>query len=155
MMPKRKTWLGFSLLEMLIVLVIFGVVASIAIPSYQRYLREGRRMIGKDCLQQVHHRMESFFASRNTYPTSMGGLGYTNLSGGALDCDDQGYYLVTIGGASSGCPAGRCYQLLATAQPVQEPDGNLRLTFRADKTNPAERIVRERMVDGTWQQKWD
>ena len=55
---------GFTLVELLIVVVIIGVLAAIAIPSYTNYLRRGRRADAKTALEQVRAAQELWRAEK-------------------------------------------------------------------------------------------
>ncbi|MES2885831.1 MAG: type IV pilin protein [Pseudomonadota bacterium] len=70
--PKIK---GFTLIELMIVVAIVGVLAAIAIPSYQSYLRKARRGDAIATLVTMQSQQEKFRANNNAYsssPTAMG-----------------------------------------------------------------------------------
>jgi len=60
---------GFTLIEMMIVLVIIAILASIAVPNYQGYLRRSACEDAKGTLIGAANVMERFRAQNNTYPT--------------------------------------------------------------------------------------
>jgi type IV pilus assembly protein PilE len=60
---------GFTLIELMITIVIIAVLASIAYPSYTRYVTQTRRSDAQIAIQQMANRLEKFFGYCNTYVT--------------------------------------------------------------------------------------
>jgi type IV pilus assembly protein PilE len=109
---------GFSLIEILIVLVMMGILASIALPSYQSSVAKSRRADGKAALLDLSARSEKFFAQNNTYTTEISAT--TGLALGRTTSAD-GYYNLGVAACASGTIA-RCYLLTATATGVHDND---------------------------------
>jgi type IV pilus assembly protein PilE len=58
---------GITLIELLVVVVIVGILAAVAIPSYNGYLQRTRRADAKVGLEQVRAAQEMFRAERGRY----------------------------------------------------------------------------------------
>ena len=58
---------GFSLIELMITVVIIGLLAAVAIPSYRSHVIRTQRSDGKTALLEAAQRMERFFTNNNTY----------------------------------------------------------------------------------------
>ena len=58
---------GITLLELLVVIVIVGILAAIAIPSYNGYLVRARRADAKTVMEQVRAAQEMWRAERGCY----------------------------------------------------------------------------------------
>lgn len=58
---------GFSLVELLVVLTIFGILASMVYPSYADYVRRARRLEGKAALIEMMEKEERLYTRSNTY----------------------------------------------------------------------------------------
>lgn len=63
----RRIPRGFSLIEVMVVVLIIGVIAAIALPSYNEHVRKTRRMAGGACAMAVAQQMERFYTANLTY----------------------------------------------------------------------------------------
>ena len=59
---------GFTLMELMIVLVIIGILSAIAFPSYQEYVRDSRRDLCAGELELLANAMERSFSLAGSYP---------------------------------------------------------------------------------------
>ncbi|WP_374079014.1 type IV pilin protein [Bdellovibrio bacteriovorus] len=64
---SRKSQRGFSLVELMVVVAIIGVLASIAIPSINKYMAKARQSEAKTNLSSLYTAEKSFIAEYNTY----------------------------------------------------------------------------------------
>ncbi|MNZ26367.1 Fimbrial protein precursor [compost metagenome] len=111
---------GFTLLEMMIVVVIIGILAAIAYPSYQQYVLRANRAEGQAMLNDAAAREERYFAQNNTYvtdPADIGELAMRKTTGTAVISDTDKYSLAVSNPDGSGG-----YLLTATPQGAQDRD---------------------------------
>ncbi len=58
---------GFTLIELMIVVVVIAILGAIAYPSYQEHVRKGRRAQAKADLVEYAQLAERFHTANNTY----------------------------------------------------------------------------------------
>jgi len=63
--PHRSA--GFTLIELMIVVIVIGILAAIAIPSYQQYVLRSHRAVAKADLSEYAQRAERYHSSNNSY----------------------------------------------------------------------------------------
>ncbi len=88
----KATQKGFTLIELMIVVAIIGILASIAIPSYQDYVKKGRAAEATSTLADLRIKMEQCFQDNRSYaacaafcaPTS-GAVNFTYACAAAPD----------------------------------------------------------------------
>ncbi len=69
-MQILKTTIGVTLIELVIVIAIVGLLATIGIPSYQTYLIESRRNDGINTLRENQLLVENYMQQNGICPTS-------------------------------------------------------------------------------------
>ena len=80
MAPKKIKITGFSLLELVIVLAVIGVLLTLAIPSYQRYMQRAHRAEAIRMMLAIADCQERVRASTGFYDTSSCGEGFNSDS---------------------------------------------------------------------------
>jgi general secretion pathway protein G len=62
---------GFTLIELLIVITIVGILAAIAVPSYQRSVIRSRETVLAEDLFQMRHAIDAYYADSACYPEAL------------------------------------------------------------------------------------
>jgi type IV pilus assembly protein PilE len=130
MMAKNRSG-GFTLLELMIVVVIIAMLAAFAMFNYSKYAFRTRRADGKEMLMRVASAEERYYTNFNKYVIDdLATLGFTaaapcNIKGASEKC----YYVVSV--ATNGAAGDtQSYKLTATPQaPSQNGDACKNLTI--------------------------
>ncbi|GBL58259.1 type 4 fimbrial biogenesis protein PilE [Pseudomonas citronellolis] len=120
MKPAQRSR-GFTLIEMMIVVVILAILAAIALPSYQRYVLRSHRAEGQALLSEAAARQERYFAQNNSYASTTAALNMTSYVASLQ------YYGLAISNVSAST-----YTLTATATGSQARDSEC-LTLTLDQ----------------------
>ena len=66
---------GFTLIEIMVVLVIIAVLMATAVPSYRDSTRKSARTAARAALYDVASRQEQYFMNNKSYSGTLAGLG--------------------------------------------------------------------------------
>jgi len=66
--PKRR---GFTLMEILVVISLLAILATIIVNSYVSTLKKGRDSRRKQDIEQVSRALELYYADNNVYPAAL------------------------------------------------------------------------------------
>jgi type IV pilus assembly protein PilE len=68
---------GFSLIELMIVIVIVGVLSAIAWPSYQQYVQRSNRAAAQSFMMTIAQRQEQYILTNRSYASTIAALNLT------------------------------------------------------------------------------
>lgn len=63
---------GFTLTELMIVVAVIGILASVGIPAYNNYVTRGKLVEGTSALSDARVKMEQYFQDNRTYDAGGG-----------------------------------------------------------------------------------
>lgn len=93
---------GVTLIELIVVMIIVGVLAAVAIPSYRNYVIRSNRADAKDALLALATAQEKHYLQCNSYATAIDNA--TDCAAGELqgtDVSKNGWYDLAIDAANA------------------------------------------------------
>ncbi len=79
---------GFTLIELMIVVLVIGIIASIAVPSYRSYVLRAQRSDATAALLRARSAQEKFFLQNQRYMT------LADLTALGLNTSEHGFYTI-------------------------------------------------------------
>jgi type IV pilus assembly protein PilE len=136
-LAAKRSRAGFTLIELMVVIVIGTILLAVAIPSYQNQIRKSRRTDAKTAVLDLAGREERFFSTNGSaYSVTPSDMGY----GGAFPQQvGSGYYQITVCSPAANCdpnanpPPAPSYYVTATPLGTQANDTQC-ASFSVDST---------------------
>ena len=88
-MTQRNRQSGFTLIELMVVVLIIGLVSSIAIPMFARALKKSHRAAVGASLTEVHKAMSRYYTDNGDFPVLDTTTFEPLVSGGYMDNPDS------------------------------------------------------------------
>lgn len=132
---NKKSFRGFTLPEVLIVLIIIGVLVAIAYPSYLEQILKSKRTVAKSALLDIANREEQYFFSNRAYTNNLTNFGFNNptyFSEEHATTTTSGKAVYQVTAAITGCGTAPCFILTATPKNNQVDDACGTFTLRSD-----------------------
>jgi type IV pilus assembly protein PilE len=122
-----KATKGFTLIELMVVVVIVSILAAVAIPSYSQYVIRANRSAAQQFMLDVASRAEQYRLDARNYPSALGtGAGQLNVT---VPDDVSPYYTVTLGADNVATPP--IYTITATPVAGSRQVGQSTLTLNS------------------------
>jgi len=127
---------GFTLIELMITVAIIAILAAVALPSYQEYVRKSRRADAQSFMSEVVARQQHWLVDRRAYAESItaapsaspAGLGLT------IPANVSSYYDVTIATNNGASPPTFTVTGAPTGSQASEKCGTLTINQSGTKT---------------------
>jgi type IV pilus assembly protein PilE len=112
---------GFTLVELMIVVVVLAIITAIAYPSYTGHVRKARRATAQAALVDVGAKEQAYLLERRAYATTLADLSF------ATPQEITGAYTITLAVDNAASPM----TFVATATPIngQAAGGEQTLTL--------------------------
>jgi type IV pilus assembly protein PilE len=117
---------GFTLMEILIAVAIIGILAAIALPSYQKQIQKSNRAAAKAILGDAANKQQIYLSQARVYATTLSELGISP------EADLAKVYDFAIASDAGPPPT---FTITATPKANQVPDGWIALDSNGSKTS--------------------
>jgi type IV pilus assembly protein PilE len=134
---QRTRITGFTLIELMITVVIVGILASVAWPSYQSYLQRSRRADAQSLMLAIANKQQQYLLDARQY-TDVLGAGGLAMAQQSWDCSLDAsktcantFYNITVT-LNAGPPP--FFTVTGTPKPAQTADGTLTFVSNGGRT---------------------
>lgn len=152
--PAPRRIGGFTLYELLAVVVIIAIVATFAYASYAKQIQKAQRAVAKSALLEAATRQEQYFFSNRSYTNQLdklapsgyyaaGGPTYFGKDGSPLSSSTGAIYALTA--TTSGCGDTPCFKLTAAPVTNSSQAGDACGSYTLDSRN-----VKGAAASGCW-----
>ena len=100
---------GFTLIELLIAIVVLGILAGVALPSFLDSIRKGRRSEAVSAISAAQQAQERWRGNNSAYTTTLASLGVPATT-------SSGYYDVTIAAPNAPATLANGYMVVANGR---------------------------------------
>ncbi|WP_172649511.1 type IV pilin protein [Thiolapillus brandeum] len=149
-MRKDKKTLGFTLIELMIVVAVIGILAAIAYPGYVDHVRKARRADAKSALTEAAQKLETLYARNASYSADLTDVGYAHANWNTVPTtvpNAQRYYRIRVLAPSGSCPITNCYKLEARPRLDQTNDAVSRYRLWSNGR-------KQERLNSTWKNGW-
>jgi type IV pilus assembly protein PilE len=115
----RAKQTGVTLIELIVVVIIVGILAGIAVPSYRNYIIRTHRVEAKSTLLNLLSNQERFYLANNTYADNDALTDAPPAGLGMPATTENGWYTLAINAADA---AGFTATATATGGQAQDTD---------------------------------
>ena len=136
----RRINKGYTLIELMITVAIIGILAAVAIPAYNGYVKTGREAEAKAGLTTIALLEEQYFAENRTYVAGADAAALTAAIDFHPETSSKFAWSVVAGGSGIG----------TSFSAVADGSGNGMAKFRINELN-----VKEKDTGGGWVAGWD
>ena len=119
---------GFTLIELMITVVVLGILAAIAVPSYRQYVIRGNRTAAQTVMMDIANRERQFLIANRAYADKDA----LEASGYALPPDVSENYTWDV--VTDACDPEPCFRITFTGVSGQASDGAISLDDQGTKS---------------------
>ncbi len=94
--PRVRAAGGFTLIELMITVAVIGILAAIALPSYQDSVRKGRRADAQAFMSEVVARQQHYLLDRRAFAVSLTGAAADNGLAMTVPDSVSRFYDITV-----------------------------------------------------------
>jgi type IV pilus assembly protein PilE len=126
----KKQLKGFTLIELMMVILIAGILFGIAVPAYRDFVLRAQRTEAKSTLLRVQAEQEKFYMQNNTYTVDVNNPPPVGLG---IPASENVYYNIAIIAGAGGLTVGYTVSAVPAAGSPQLRDDDCQL-FNINQT---------------------